>query len=86
MLDFMKTLKQYFRCRPKSADVAAERLKIILAHERRGISAPLMEQMKEEIIQVVSKFVEVDSRHIEVRLTDEADIEMLEVTVPFNRA
>ena len=82
MTGFMKRL---FRRSPKSADVAAERLKIILAHERRGVSAPLMEQMKEEIIQVISKFVEVDSGHIEVRMTDEADIEMLEVTVPFQR-
>ena len=85
MLDFVNMIKQYFRSRPKSADIAAERLKIILAHERRGVNAPLMEQMKEEIIQVVSKFVEVDTQHIEVRLTDDADIEMLEVTVPFQR-
>jgi len=82
MTRFMKRL---FRRRPKSADVAAERLKIILAHERRGVSAPLMEQMKEEIIQVISKFVDIDPSHIEVRMTDEADIEMLEVTVPFQR-
>lgn len=82
MTGFMKRL---FRRTPKSANVAAERLKIILAHERRGVSAPLMEQMKEEIIQVISKFVEVDSGHIEVRMTDEADIEMLEVIVPFQR-
>ena len=85
MSGLTQTLKRLFQRRPKSADVAAERLKIILAHERRGVSAPLMEQMKEEIIQVVSKFVDVDSRHIEVRLTDNSDIEMLEVTVPFNR-
>ena len=78
-------ITRLFRRPPKSADVAAERLKIILAHERRGVSAPLMEQMKEEIIQVISKFVDVDSGHIEVRMTDEADIEMLEVTVPFQR-
>lgn len=78
-------LRNMFRRQPKSAEVAAERLKIILAHERRGVSAPLMEQMKEEIIRVVSKFVEVDTQQIEVRLTDEADIEMLEVTVPFHR-
>ena len=78
-------IKQLFRPRPKSADVAAERLKIILAHERRGVNAPLMEQMKEEIIRVVSKFVEVDTQHIEVRLSDNSNIEMLEVTVPFHR-
>lgn len=85
MVGLGNVLKHLFRPRPKSADVAAERLKIILAHERRGVSAPLVEQMKEEIIQVVSKFVDVDARHIEIRLTDEAEIEMLEVTVPFNR-
>lgn len=85
MTKLADTLKNMFRRQPKSAEVAAERLKIILAHERRGVSAPLMEQMKEEIIRVVSKFVEVDTQQIEVRLTDEADIEMLEVTVPFHR-
>ena len=85
MTGLAQTFKELFYRRPKSADVAAERLKIILAHERRGVNAPLMEQMKEEIIKVVSRFVEVDSSHIEVRLTDEADIEMLEVTVPFHR-
>jgi cell division topological specificity factor len=85
MLKLGKTLAKYFRPRPKSADVAAERLKIILAHERRAIRAPLIEQMKEEIIQVVSKFVDVDDHNIEVRLTEDADIELLEVTVPFNR-
>lgn len=85
MTKLAEKLKNIFCRQPKSADVAAERLKIILAHERRGVSAPLMEQMKEEIIQVVSRFVEVDAGHIEVRLTDEADIEMLEVTVPFHR-
>lgn len=85
MTGLTQTIKQLFRRRPKSADIAVERLKIILAHERRGVNAPLMEQMKEEIIQVISKFVEVDTQHIEVRLTDKTDIEMLEVTVPLHR-
>ena len=82
MIEFFKQLLQR---RPKSASVAAERLKIILAHERRGVSAPLMEQMKEEIIQVISKFVDVDTQNIEVKFSDNSDIELLEVTVPFQR-
>jgi cell division topological specificity factor len=85
MFKLKKTITDYFRPRPRSADIAAERLKIILAHERRGVSAPLIEEMKEEIIQVISKFIDVDNRNIEVRLTEDADIEVLEVTVPFNR-
>ncbi len=85
MFKFGKIITNYFRPYPKSADIAAERLKIILTHERRGVSAPLIEEMKEEIIQVVSKFIDVDNRNIEVRLTEDSEIEVLEVTVPFNR-
>jgi cell division topological specificity factor len=85
MFKLGKTITNYFRPRSRSADIAAERLRIILAHERRGVNAPLIEQMKEEIIQVVSKFIDVDSHNIEVRLTEDSEIEVLEVTVPFNR-
>lgn len=85
MFKLGQNLANYFRPRPKSADIAAERLKIILAHERRGVNAPLIEQMKEEIIQVVSKFIEVDDDSIDIRLTEDSELEVLEVTVPFHR-
>jgi cell division topological specificity factor len=85
MFKLGQSIANYFRPRPKSADIAAERLRIILAHERRGVNAPLIEQMKEEIIQVVSKFIEVDDRNIDVRLTEDSELEVLEVTVPFHR-
>lgn len=85
MFKLGQTIANYFRPRPKSADIAAERLRIILSHERRGVNSPLLEEMKEEIIQVVSKFIEVDTRDIEVRLTEDSNIDMLEVTVPFHR-
>lgn len=85
MFNLGKTITNCFRPRPRSADIAAERLKIILAHERRGVNAPLIEQMKEEIIRVVAKFIEVEHNQIEVRLTEDSELEVLEVTVPFNR-
>jgi len=85
MFKLGQSIAHYFRPRPKSADIAAERLKIILAHERRGVNAPLIEQMKEEIIQVVSKFIEVDNDNIDIRLTENSELETLEVTVPFHR-
>ncbi len=85
MFKLKQSIANYFRPRPKSADIAAERLKIILAHERRGVNAPLIEQMKEEIIQVISKFIEVDDENIDIRLTEDSELEILEVTVPFHR-
>jgi cell division topological specificity factor len=85
MFKFGQSIANYFRPRPKSADIAAERLRIILAHERRGVNAPLIEQMKEEIIRVISKFIDVDNDNIDIRLTEDSELEVLEVTVPFHR-
>jgi cell division topological specificity factor len=84
MIDYLKTL---FKPKaPKSADIARERLKIILHHERRSIDSPLLEQLKEElreeIIKVVRKFVEVDKNNIEINLKKEENAEILDVTVP----
>jgi len=78
----MNYIKALFKPKARSADIARERLKIILHHERRSIDSPLLEQLKEEIIKVITKFVEVDQTHIEINLKKGGDVEILDVTVP----
>lgn len=75
-------IKALFKPKSRSADIARERLKIILHHERRSIDSPLLEQLKEEIIKVIAKFVEVDQTHIEINLKKGDNVEILDVTVP----
>jgi len=63
-------LNRIFRYRgSKSKDVAKNRLKLILAHDRSDISPGLIEQMKKEIIKVLSKHTEFDHDAVDFRLT-----------------
>lgn len=49
-----------------SKDVAKERLQLILVHDRIQLTPREMEQMKKDILAVVSKYVEIDENQFEV--------------------
>ena len=58
MLDF---LKKVFNAEDKtSKGQANNRLRLVLTHDRLGTSGLVMEAMKEEIIQVIAKHMEID--------------------------
>jgi len=44
----------------KSKNVAKDRLKLVLIHDRAMLSSGMLEQMKDDIIAVISKYVEID--------------------------
>ncbi len=54
--------------KPSSKDVAKERLQLVLLGDR-GISAELLTAMKEDIIEVLSKYVEIESDELAIQLT-----------------
>ncbi len=58
-----------------SKDIASDRLKLILIHDRSDFSPDFLELIKADILQVISKYAEVETGEIEVRLTttDEYD-------------
>jgi len=58
-----------FSSRPSSKDMAKERLKLILIHDRASVSPELLDKIKEEILAVISKYVEIDSSEIDVKMT-----------------
>ncbi|WP_111895672.1 cell division topological specificity factor MinE [Acinetobacter sp. MB5] len=68
-----------------SAQVAKDRLKVIVASEQglgRRLSQDKIDQMKKEIMQVVSRYVRgVDEQHIQMQVRSEANIEMLEMNI-----
>lgn len=68
--------------RKKSADTAKERLQIILAHERLSNKAPFLDDLRKDIIKVISKYVEIDPKSIEVNLQRDNSMEILEISVP----
>ena len=54
-----------------SKDAAKERLHLVLMQDRANVSADFLELMKQEIIDVIKKYIEVDEKEIDVRLTND---------------
>lgn len=57
----------------ESSDTAKERLHLVLMQDRANVSADFLELMKQEIIEVIKKYIEVDEKAIDVRLTNKAN-------------
>ena len=56
-----------------SGNVAKDRLKLVLVSDRAGCSPEVMEKMKNEIIQVISKYIEVDLNGLDFKFRNEAE-------------
>lgn len=67
---------------PKSANVAKERLKVIVAHERRARNAPdYLPALQNDIMAVIRKYVDIDPEQLQVDLNEEGNFSVLEVNV-----
>ena len=53
-----------------SKSAAKERLHLVLMQDRANVSADFLDLMKQEIIEVIKKYIEVDEEAIDVRLTN----------------
>ena len=56
-----------------SKDAAKERLHLVLMQDRANVSADFLDLMKQEIIDVIKKYVDIDDKEIDVRLTNQAN-------------
>ena len=77
LLSFFKGEKK------KTANVAKERLQIILAHERGGrTSVPdFLPALQRDLIAVISRYIKIDPSDIKVNLERDANMEILEVKI-----
>jgi cell division topological specificity factor len=73
----------------KSASLAKERLQIILAHERSARSPrrpDYLPALQRELLGVVSKYVKVQAKDIQVNFESQRNIEVLEVKIELPHA
>ncbi len=68
-----------------SASTARERLQLVLAHDRSDLSPELLDQMRKEILEVVSKYVEIDIQEGAVSLETEDRMTALVANLPIKR-
>ncbi|NDJ57956.1 cell division topological specificity factor MinE [Enterobacteriaceae bacterium 4M9] len=82
-------LLDFFLSRKKNtANIAKERLQIIVAERRRGDSEPhYLPQLKRDILDVICKYVKIDPEMVSVQLEQKGeDISVLELNVTLPEA
>lgn len=70
ILKFFKKKEKKENKTNNSKDAAKERLHLVLMQDRANVSADFLELMKQEIIEVIKKYIDVDESAIDVRLTN----------------
>lgn len=78
----MGWLDRFFKTEEKSSSVAKSRLQMVLTHDRSSISPGLMEEIKDDIIEVIAKRLEVDPDNVVVNLTTTRQESRLVAEIP----
>jgi len=66
----------------KSANVAKDRLQILLAHERSERAVPdYLPKMREEILAVIAKYVDIDQEKLQISVDEANGFEVLELNL-----
>ncbi len=55
--------------RKNSGEIARDRLKLLLVSDRANCSPEVMEKIKNDIIQVISKYMEIDAEGLDIQIT-----------------
>ncbi len=64
----MSLLDLFYR-RKMSSDYAKDRLKLLLVSDRANCSPDVMEQIKNDIIEVISRYMEIDVSNLDIQIT-----------------
>ncbi len=73
IINFFKKFGKEDKEKNHSKDAAKERLHLVLMQDRANVSADFLDLMKQEIIEVIKKYIDVDENEIDVRLANKTN-------------
>jgi cell division topological specificity factor len=73
------------RKKPTPSEVAKERLKVVLAHDRLKMNPELLELIKADLLTAISRRLEVDEQQLQLHMAREDRWDMLHADVPIKR-
>ena len=82
MLD---ALMKIFGKKEQSGKIARDRLKVVLIHDRANISPEVMENLKDDIIKVISNYMEINQKDMEISLANDDDSVALVANIPVSK-
>jgi len=66
----------------KSATQAKERLQLVLVHDRINLTTSTLESLKDEIIEVISRHIEIDSSAVSIEMQKDGRQQRLVADIP----
>ena len=81
----LKQLMRLLRQQEKTSGTAHRRLSMVLVMDRVGLAPRYMEEMRNEIVAVVSNYLQVDPDSMELQVRREGDSIMLVSNIPVRR-
>ncbi len=73
IIKFFKKASKKEASNINSKEAAKERLHLVLMQDRANVSADFLDLMRQEIIEVIKKYIDVDESAMDVRLTNQAN-------------
>ncbi|MEN8077501.1 cell division topological specificity factor MinE [Clostridioides difficile] len=70
-MDFLRVFSN--KTTPK--EVAKDRLRLILIHDRGDLAPETLDKIREEILEVISKYIEIDVNDVDISLNRSDNIE-----------
>jgi cell division topological specificity factor len=68
--------------KPSSSQAAKERLQLVLVHDRSNLTPEQVQAMKDEILEVIARYVEFDRDKVNINLTNENRESLLHAEIP----
>ena len=82
----MEFMKLFGRKEEKSKNVAKERLKLVLVHDRADFSPRLLDMIKGDIVNIISEYADIDEEGLDIKLTrmrkDNTTVSALVANIP----
>lgn len=80
LLDFLTRI--FSKENLPSKDVARERLRLVLVHDRASVTPEFINQLKEDLIRVIREYLDIDEEALQVNLENEEDSIALVANIP----
>ena len=77
-----KALNFFLGRNRKSANQAKERLQLVLVHDRTNLTTSALEALKDELIEVISRHIKIDSNAVSIEINKDGRQQSLVADIP----
>ncbi len=77
-------INRIFGKEPSSAERAKDRLRLVLINDRTDLSSAAMESLKDDLLEVLSRYIQIDPKTIKIDITREGRQQRLIADIPIS--